>query len=403
MSSIASRPTQIGFVFILLLASLSGCVGTSPAPSEGAPVQFASSGEVKEFDLFVHHGIIQLFPGATVQAMFFTDKETAPAPGEVVHSGHGTVPGPMIRVREGDLVRVNVRNLAAPFNHTFHVHGLIVPWEQDGVPYLTQAPIKPGEAYTYEFTLKQSGTYWYHCHVDAAHHIDMGMYGAFIVEPADNSKEPKFNREETLIFDEWDTSHIHNLAVGQNAIPKSGDPLAVGDYATRQARDGYNNQQVAANPVREPRNWYPETYPPYMPQYNAFLINGKAFPETETISVETGDTLRLRLINAGFEWHAIHLHGHNFLVTHKDGYLLSAPYRADTISIGPGERYDIVVELNNPGIWMLQDANELSLRNDQIYPGGMMTSIVYKSYADKAGVHSHRAADYLNLYERLNA
>jgi hypothetical protein len=52
---------------------------------------------------------------------------------------------------------------------------------------------------------------------------------------------------------------------------------------------------------------------------------------------------------------------------------------------------------------MLQDANELSLRNDQIYPGGMMTSIVYKSYADKAGVHSHRAADYLNLYERLSA
>jgi len=95
---------------------------------------------------------------------------------------NGQIPGPTIRVKQGDRIRIILSNDSTN-EHTLHVHGQKKPLTMDGVPFLGQKPIKKGESYTYEFTVSNLGTSWYHCHVDSAHHVDMGMYGAFIVEP----------------------------------------------------------------------------------------------------------------------------------------------------------------------------------------------------------------------------
>ena len=92
------------------------------------------------------------------------------------------VPGPQIRVREGDRVRVNLTN-KLPESTAIHFHGLELPNDQDGVPFITQPPVKPGELYTYEFTVSNAGSHMYHSHHNAAVQVGQGLLGAFIVEP----------------------------------------------------------------------------------------------------------------------------------------------------------------------------------------------------------------------------
>lgn len=97
---------------------------------------------------------------------------------------NGQVPGPLIHVKEGDEVTVNVNNLTT-LPHTIHWHGMLQrgTWQQDGVPDVTQVAIKPGDSFTYKFVAEPSGTHWYHCHVNVNEHVAMrGMWGPFIVE-----------------------------------------------------------------------------------------------------------------------------------------------------------------------------------------------------------------------------
>ena len=95
---------------------------------------------------------------------------------------NGQVPGPQIRVREGDRVRVKLVNQLSQ-STAIHFHGLELPNDQDGVPFITQPPVKPGESYTYEFTVPNAGSHMYHSHHNAAIQVGNGLLGAFIVEP----------------------------------------------------------------------------------------------------------------------------------------------------------------------------------------------------------------------------
>src|SRR5687767_1144205 len=95
---------------------------------------------------------------------------------------NGVVPGPQIRVREGDRVRVNLKN-ELPESTAIHFHGLELPNELDGVPFITQPPVKPGASYTYEFTVPNPGSHMYHSHHNAAKQVGLGLLGAFVVEP----------------------------------------------------------------------------------------------------------------------------------------------------------------------------------------------------------------------------
>lgn len=402
--------TPVPLVGLVLLAGCLGAVGgedelaSSSVPPLAASEPVEPSGDVVAVDLYLQPTTQEIEPGESVRTWAF-----GPSP-----EGPFTVPGPTIRVQEGDTVRVRFHNLHT-MAHTVHWHGLHVPWTMDGVPYVSQDPVASGGTFTYEFVAGPAGTHLYHCHVDAKHHTDMGMYGLIIVEPRPEDREAKevpHDREQAIVLDEWDTDHIHSVeGAGSGADPSStGNPLHTVDTAEQQARDAGNRPPnptqedagASTNPLQEQRSWYPATYPAYEPTYDAYLMNGKAFPLTEPLRIAEGERLKVRLANIGAQPHALHMHGHSFHVTHKDGYLLPQAYRADTLMIGPGERYDILVDGVNPGIWLFHDHAGEGATSDHVSPGGMMTLLVYDRFADRAGdlFDGTPSGEWLRAYAR---
>ena len=347
----------------------------------------------REFDVTVGAMMVPLYPIGTAPNGTEYHAMAAGIGFTFLEDAKPSVPGPEIRVREGDTVVVNfVNNDNFGFNHTIHWHGVRVPWEMDGVPYVSQLPVVQGKSYTYEFVAKDPGTYWYHCHVDATHHVDLGMYGAFIVEPRDPEDDPPFDREVTLFLDEWDKNHIHSARADHALQPEaSGDPEKLVQRILTNARDApYTTEEGRAateGRTRTERDWWPETHPPYFPDYNTFTVNSRAFPWTDPVMIAEGETLRVRLVNAGGMAHAFHLHGHVFHVTHKDGHRLPAAYQADTVLIGPGERYDLLLQGDNPGVWEFHCHMASHTSNDNIWPGGMMTMLVYEGFDPTTGGH----------------
>jgi FtsP/CotA-like multicopper oxidase with cupredoxin domain len=202
---------------------------------------------------------------------------------------NGMVPGPEIRVTEGDKVRLNITN-ELPESTAVHPHGLMVPNNMDGVPGLTQDPIKPGETFVMEWTVREgnAGTHMYHSHHNSAYQVAMGLLGAFIVEPKDPSTRPAFDREYSMVLNDG--------------------PLG-------------------------------------------FTINGKDFPATEPLVAKKGEKVLVRYLHEGSMLHPMHLHGMPQLVIARDGWLLPQPYMCDTVNIAPGERWEVIVDCTEVGAW----------------------------------------------------
>lgn len=247
---------------------------------------------------------------------------------------NGQVPGPLIHVAEGDDVEVNVENQTT-LPHTIHWHGLLQrgTWQSDGVPDATQKAIQPGETYTYRFKADPSGTFWYHCHVNVNEHVAMrGMWGPFIVDPKTPKPiEKQVTKDYIVMLSSWASAWAHKPGYG-------GVPGDVADF---------------------------------------FTMNAKAFPDTQPMRIKQGDVVRIRLIGAGDEIHSIHIHGHVFQIFAKDGHPLPAPIDADTVLVGPGERYDLILKADNPGLWMVHDHVDRHTVNGNKPMGGIMTAIEY--------------------------
>lgn len=207
---------------------------------------------------------------------------------------NGQVPGPVIRVNEGDHVRITLDN-KLPEPTTIHWHGMHLPNAMDGVPGITQQSVAPGHTFTYDFVAGHPGTYMYHSHYDDMKQIGNGMYGAFII---DGATEKKYDHDYTMM--------ISGFSVNGTEDEK--------DY---------------------------------------FTINGRSYPDTPPIEVKKGETVRIRLVNIDtMEVHTMHLHGMDFEVVAKDGHPAATPQTMNTVLVGPGESYDIAFEANNPGTWM---------------------------------------------------
>lgn len=292
----------------------------------GEPRTLADGRQVWEYTLVVSEGHTTLASGLKYKVWAF----------------NGSVPGPTLVAREGDWVRITLQNESSTA-HTIHSHGLHVPHRMDGVPHdhaagqhhpaAPPAPgvpraVGPGEAITYEYIARPAGTHFYHCHVNTNEHLERGMAGILIVFP--RREEPAVDHDYALLLDEWDSRFA------SEGTP--GHPRDIGGY-------------------------------------DFFTINGESFPRTPPLRVERGDVVRLRVINAGSLPHSIHLHGHSFLVTHKDGGRLLEPIRMDTVGVSPGERVDLVLVANNPGLWPLHCHVAMHQTNAGQYPGGMMVHL----------------------------
>lgn len=254
---------------------------------------------------------------------------------------NGIVPGPQIRVRNGERVRIRFTN-RLPDATTVHWHGIDVPNSQDGVPGVTQRAIAPGASYTYEFTARPagdprgSGTFLYHSHADEDRQMAAGLAGAFIIDPPATSAEGgapaarRYDVERTLVVSEM-----------------------TADAASGRVRGAMQMEGM-------------------MP--NFFTINGKSFPDTEPIKVRAGRRVLLRLVNAGQFAHPLHLHGTAFRVVARSGHPARDTGLLDTITLESSERADIAFTLP-PGRWLFHCHIGHHLTNDGAGPGGLITVV----------------------------
>lgn len=275
------------------------------------------TGAVREFELTADETGWELLPGVSTTAYAF----------------NGTVPGPTLRVTEGDTVRVTVRN-ALSTELSIHWHGLHVPNAMDGVAGVTQDPIMPGETFTYEFVASHAGTFMYHSHSRfSREQIDRGLYGPLIIDPQ-RPEKPRFDREYVLALQGW--------MVG---------PEMEGGGMGAMSMD-----------------------------YNYFTINGKSFPATEPLVVSEGDVVRVRIINPSQTIHPMHLHGQDFQVVAKDGEPLEQAWIGNTLQVLQGETYDIVFVANNPGVWVFHCHDLHHTANNGVEPGGLTVLVQYEGF-----------------------
>ncbi|MCR6788119.1 MULTISPECIES: multicopper oxidase family protein [Bacillus cereus group] len=276
---------------------------------------------------------------------------------------NGSSPGPEIRVKKGEKVKVTLKNeLSAPVS--IHWHGYPVPNNMDGIPGVTQDAVEPGKSFTYEFEANLPGTYWYHSHQDSVNQLDRGLYGALIVE---DTKE-KYDKDYTLMLDEWVTDkeeikkqlkemtkgQIGNKSKGDENTKKNDDKNGM-DYS---GMDMGSDQKDSGNMAgMDHGNMKMEGHDMSMSMYDLFTINGKSGDLVVPLKVNKGDKVRLRLVNAGYLSHDIHVHGHDIKVIATDGQPINDPkvIKDKVISIAPGERYDIEFTANKSGKWYVED------------------------------------------------
>ena len=202
---------------------------------------------------------------------------------------NGTVPGPTLRADHGDKVQVVLHN-QLPESTAIHFHGLMTPNAADGVPYITQPPVKPGETFTYSFTAQSTPAVgMYHSHHNAVAQVPNGLAGTFLI-----GKVPVPG----------------GVTVAQEQIMMLNDAGAIG-----------------------------------------FSLNGKSFPATAPVAAKQGEWVQVHYLNEGVMAHPMHLHGVGQLVIAKDGFPLPQPYEADTIMVGPGERFTVLVHATEVGTW----------------------------------------------------
>ena len=244
--------------------------------------------------------------------------------------GNGSLPGPEIRVREGDLLRVLVENHLPDSPTSIHWHGLLDPAAMDGVPDVSNAPIAPGRMYVYEYPIRQSGTYWYHSHVGFQE--QQGFYGAFIIEPA---HEPvRTEHDAVVLLGDW----LHRSPDEVFAELRAPKP-SMGEMKG-ETTGGTNMKMKAGADLSDVK-------------YDAFLLNGRAASDPWTLSVRPGERVRLRLIDGGAStYFRVGLDGHQLQVTHADGMAVD-PVTVDYLLIGMGETYDAVVKITAAGSYTL--------------------------------------------------
>jgi FtsP/CotA-like multicopper oxidase with cupredoxin domain len=213
-----------------------------------------------------------------------------------------SVPGPTLRYRQGDTLRVELEN-NLPDETTIHWHGIRVPNAMDGVPHITQAPVRPNGRFIYEFALPDAGTYWYHPHSRSHEQVARGLYGALIVEERD---APRVDRDLTWILSDW------------RLAPDASQ------------RDDFDSLFDITHAGRIG---------------NTVTINGRFTEKNGTLAVRSGERLRLRLINAAVaRIFRIRFAEHAPQIIAWDGQAV-VPHTADAgIVLGPGMRADVILD-----------------------------------------------------------
>lgn len=251
-------------------------------------------------------------------------------PGKTVKAWtyNGQVPGPWIKVNVGDKIRMKVTN-KFPSATDVHLHGIHTPNSFDGVSPYTQQMIKPGDSFAYEFTADKPAIGMYHAHMHGEESVPNGAFGVFEI----GDLPLPAGRTVSGVTVPKDVKIVQEL------------PMVLNDAGVI----GYS-------------------------------LNGKSFPSTAPVVVNQGDWFLVNYFNEGLQNHPMHMHGFPQLIVAKDGIPLDQPYWADTILIGPGERYSVLVQATDIGtwVWHCHILNHVEMP-DRLF--GMATAVVVKDPA----------------------
>jgi CopA family copper-resistance protein len=246
---------------------------------------------------------------------------------------NGTIPAPLIRLREGQIVRIHVQNDLAE-DTSIHWHGIILPFEMDGVPGVSFPGIKGRSTFTYEFPIRQSGTYWYHSHSGLQEQL--GHYGPLIFDPA-SSDPVGYDREHVLVLSDWTFLHPHTLFVRlkQEAGFFNRQKLTL----LERGRMSREDRAMFARMRMDPTDISDVTAKAY-----TYLINGHGPKENWTGLFVPGEQVRLRIINAATQTiFNFRIPGLPMTVVNADGQNVR-PVTVEEFQIGNAETYDVIVE-----------------------------------------------------------
>ena len=284
---------------------------------------------------------------------------------------NGTVPGPQLTARAGDVVSARVVNeLPAPL--TVHWHGIAIRDDMDGVPDVTQPAIRPGGSFTYTFTVADTGTYFYHSHV--GNQLDRGLYGALIVQPRRGASTA--NRDVAVLLDDWvdGTGRTPDDVYGElrrgmampGKSPHAGSGMDTGDDAGMDMSDDMGSMPgmdmgdtspmppSVAPSLDDGQSMSDTSHSPLGADtadldYPLYLINGRDAARPTEINVPPSAPIRIRLINAASATpFRVAVAGRPLTVVATDGYPVD-PVRVDSLIIGMGERYDVIATTPRTG------------------------------------------------------
>jgi len=255
---------------------------------------------------------------------------------------NGSIPGPVIRWREGDTVTLRVANRLADENTSIHWHGVVLPADMDGVPGLSFRGIRPGETFTYQFDVRQAGTYWYHSH--SGFQEQRGIYGPLVIEP--RGDDPiKSDREHVILLSDWTDETPERVFA---KLKKQSDyynygKRTLGDFlrdirkrglgATLADREAWGNMRMNPTDLADVGG---ATY--------THLMNGVTPNGNWTGLFKSGERVRLRFINgSAMTYFDVRIPGLKMTVVAADGQLVH-PVTVDEFRIATAETFDVIVE-----------------------------------------------------------
>ena len=299
---------------------------TAALPGHTGGVPTAGGERTVEYDLFVSEQIVEP-AGRKVRALTI----------------NGTIPGPTLRFREGDWARIRVHNKLAHEETSLHWHGILLPNAEDGVPHLTTPPIGAGSTHTFEFRLRQAGTYWFHSHTGLQE--QQAVYGSIVVTPREGEELPA-DRDQVLVLSDWTNERpgevLRTLKRNSNWYGiKKGTAQSLFGAFRQGALEEYFNREKSRMPPMDVSDV----------AYDAFLINGRRRLNLEG---KPGERLRLRLINASAAtYFYVESSAAPLEIVSADGMRVE-PVGVKRLLIGIAETYDAIVRIPETGRWELR-------------------------------------------------
>ena len=333
MNRVLSRPVAIGAAVVLVAAGVWAGLAR-PWQAGDAPTRVSPSDPVVAVTERARRA-----GDAAVRAVSLTAAPTTIDLGDrsvETWAFNGTVPGPEIRLRAGEVLRAEVRN-ELPDPLTIHWHGIALRNDMDGVPDVTQAPIEPGGTFVYEFTAPDPGTYFYHPHTGTQ--LDRGLYAPLIVEEPEASGDD--GKDITLMLDDWidgtgetPDDVLAALRFGAGGVDMDDNSMSGMDHSMG-SMDSSDDRPLGDDTSDV--------------DYPLYLINGRAPTKAAEFAVSPGERVRLRLISAASDTpFRVALGGSKLTVVATDGFPVE-PVTVDTLLLGMGERYDVIVSVPGEG------------------------------------------------------